>query len=53
MMLSCLFVGLRNQAAVQAEIIALRHQLIMLQQAQESKRPGLIALIAACGYGCC
>ncbi len=38
MMLRSLLVGLRNQAAIQAEIIALRHQLIVLQRSQKPKR---------------
>ena len=38
MMLRSLLTGLRNQAAVQAEIIALRHQLIVLQRSQKPKR---------------
>jgi len=32
MMLSSLLAGLRTQAAMQAEILALRHQLIVLQR---------------------
>jgi len=38
LMLRSLLVGVRNQAATQAEIIALRHQLIVLQRTQKSKR---------------
>src|ERR1700756_2544377 len=38
MMLHSLLTGLRNQAAVQAEIIALRHQLIVLQRSQKPER---------------
>ena len=35
MFLNSLFVGFRSQAALQAEIIALRHQLIVLQRTQK------------------
>jgi hypothetical protein len=38
MMLSSLLAGLRTQAATQAEILALRHQLIVLQRTQKKKR---------------
>jgi putative transposase len=38
MMLSSLLAGLRTQAALQAEILALRHQLIVLQRTQKKKR---------------
>ena len=38
MMLSSLLAGLRTQAAMQAEILALRHQLIVLQRTQKKKR---------------
>jgi putative transposase len=38
MMLSSLLAGLRTQAALQAENLALRHQLIVLQRIQEKKR---------------
>jgi hypothetical protein len=41
MMLNSLFGALRTQAAVQAEIIALRHQLIVLQRTQKNKRLAL------------
>jgi len=41
MMLNSLLVGLRGQAAMQAEIIALRHQLTVLQRSQKSRRPML------------
>ncbi|HMF00656.1 MAG TPA: hypothetical protein VKK06_12285, partial [Terriglobia bacterium] len=41
MMLNSLLVGLRSQAAMQAEIIALRHQVIVLQRSQKSRRPVL------------
>jgi hypothetical protein len=34
MMLSSLLAALRTQAAIQAEILALRHQLIVLQRTQ-------------------
>ena len=37
MMFSALLVGLRGQAAMQAEIIALRHQLTVLQRNPETK----------------
>src|SRR5499426_2701630 len=38
MMLSCVFRSFRTQATVQAEIIALRHQLIVLQRTQKTNR---------------
>jgi putative transposase len=38
MMLSSLYRGFRTQAAIQAEIIALRHQLVVLQRRQKTKR---------------
>src|SRR5215510_1234684 len=38
MMVSCLFRSFRTQAAIQAEIIALRHQLVVLQRTQQTKR---------------
>ena len=38
MTLSSLLTGLRTQAALQAEILALRHQLIVLQRTQKKKR---------------
>src|SRR5262249_17341358 len=41
MMLNSLLVGLRGQAGMQAEIIALRHQLTVLQRSQKSRRPVL------------
>src|SRR5262245_32283199 len=37
-MLSCLFRSFLSQAAVQAEIIALRHHLVVLQRTQMTKR---------------
>src|SRR2546422_1085342 len=41
MMLSSLLTGLRGQAALQAENIALRHQLTVLQRTHQTKRPVL------------
>jgi putative transposase len=41
MMLSSLLTGLRGKAAIQAENIALRHQLTVLQRSQKPKRPVL------------
>jgi hypothetical protein len=38
MMLNSLLVGLRGQAAMQADIIALRHQLTVLQRSQKFRR---------------
>jgi hypothetical protein len=38
MFLNSLLVGFRRRAALQAEIIALRHQLIVLQQTHRPKR---------------
>jgi hypothetical protein len=38
MMLRSLLVGFRGQADMQAEIIALRHQLIVLQRNPKTKR---------------
>src|SRR5690242_12590824 len=38
MMLRSLLSGIRSQAAVQAEILALRHQLTVLQRTQKPKR---------------
>src|SRR5215467_9319851 len=38
MMLNSLLIGLRGQAAMQAEIIALRHQLAVFQRTQKPKR---------------
>src|SRR6058998_416246 len=38
---SALFRSFRNQAAIQAEIIALRHQLVVLQRTQQTKRLSL------------
>src|SRR5690242_21916791 len=37
-MLNTLLTGLRGQAAMQAEIIALRHQLTVMQRTQKPKR---------------
>src|SRR5262245_22023950 len=39
MTLSSLLTGLRGQASLQAENIALRHQLTVLQRSQQTKRP--------------
>ena len=39
-----LLLGFRGQAALQAEIIALRHQLIVLQRTQKRKRVVLTVL---------
>src|SRR5262249_14267867 len=41
MRLNSLRVGLRGQAAMHAEITALRHQLTVLQRSQTSRRPVL------------
>ena len=41
MLLGSLIAGLRGQAALQAENIALRHQLTVLQRTQLTKRPVL------------
>ena len=41
MMLSSLLTGLRSKAAIQAENIALRHQLTVLQRNQKPNRPVL------------
>jgi putative transposase len=38
MLLKSLLTGLRSQAVVQAEIIALRHQLTVLQRSQKPRR---------------
>src|SRR5262249_22642295 len=38
MLLRSLLTGFRSQAVMQAEIIALRHQLIVLQRTQKTKR---------------
>ena len=38
MVLSSLLAGLQTQAAMQAEILALRHQLIVLRRTQKKKR---------------
>jgi hypothetical protein len=38
MMLNSLLIGLRGQAAMQAAIIALRHQLTVFQRTQKPKR---------------
>ena len=38
MFVNSLLVGFRSQAALQAEIVALRHQLIVLQRTQKPKR---------------
>src|SRR5262245_61488117 len=38
MSLGSLLTGFRNRTAMQAEIIALRHQLIVLQRTQKTKR---------------
>src|SRR5262247_272815 len=38
MLLRSLLTGLRNQAWMQAEIIALRHQLIVLERTQKTNR---------------
>jgi hypothetical protein len=35
---SAVFRSFRNQAAIQAEIIALRHQLVVLHRTQQTKR---------------
>jgi hypothetical protein len=37
-LLSSLFIGLRRRAAMQAEIIALRHQLTVLQRTKKAER---------------
>ena len=50
--LNALLVGLRGQAALQAEIIALRHQLTVLQRNQKPQRLSSIAPIDAFGCGC-
>jgi hypothetical protein len=39
MVLSSLLSSFRSQAAMQAEILALRHQLIVVQRTQKTKRP--------------
>src|SRR5262245_44593258 len=39
MLFNSLFVGLQTRARMQAEIIALRHQLTVLQRTRKSKRP--------------
>ncbi len=39
MLLNSLLVGIRRQAELQAEIIALRHQLTVLQRTQRPARP--------------
>src|SRR5215469_13802982 len=41
MLLGSLIAGLRGQAALQAENIALRHQLTVLQRTQRTNRPVL------------
>jgi len=41
MFVNSLLVGFQGQAALQAEIIALRHQLIVLQRTQKPKRLAL------------
>src|SRR5262249_31434910 len=41
MMLSSFLTGLRGQAALQAENIALRHQLTVLKRTEKTKRPAL------------
>jgi hypothetical protein len=38
MMFRSLLAGLRTQAALQTEILALRHQLVVLQRTQTKKR---------------
>src|SRR5262245_37830601 len=38
MFLNSLLIGIRSRAAMQVEIIALRHQLIVLQRTQKPKR---------------
>src|SRR5262249_26441097 len=38
MMLNSLLIGLRGQAAMQAEIMSLRHQLTVFQRTQKPKR---------------
>src|SRR5215813_2284363 len=38
MMLNSVLIGLRGQAAMQAEIIALRHQLTVLQRSHKPRR---------------
>ena len=38
MMINSLLIGLRGQVAMQAEIIALRHQLTVFQRTQKPKR---------------
>jgi hypothetical protein len=44
MMLNSLLIGLRGQAAMQAEIIALRHQLTVFQRTQKPKRIMLMGI---------
>ena len=51
MMLNSLLIGLRGQAAMQAEIIALRHQLTVFQRTQKPKRIMLNGIDLA--YGSC
>jgi putative transposase len=41
MLFNSFLMGLRGQAAMQAEIIALRHQLTVLQRNQKPRRPAL------------
>jgi len=49
MMLNSLLIGLRGQAAMQAEIIALRHQLTVFQRTQ--KQSGSCSMASTVAYG--
>jgi len=49
MLLNSLLVGFRSRVAMQAEIIALRHQLTVLRRNQSGSLS--IAAIVSCGLG--
>jgi hypothetical protein len=50
MTLNSLLTGLRGQAAMQSEIIALRHQLTVLQRTQNPKSSSSNHATDACGF---
>ena len=52
MSLNSLLIGVRSRAAMQAEIIALRHQLTCCNELKIQSGSSSIAAIDACGYGC-
>jgi hypothetical protein len=52
MTINSLLTALQGQEALQAENIALRHQLIVLQRTRKPTRPVLKQATDVCGFGC-